>query len=131
MEVTKEQADGLTTLLKGLESRSRALVEIDNLESEAAKAQALKAAAGLGAPLIERLDEYPAGGADLANLVIYPPRLRPVPVKPLFLDTAWNYIQYPTSPTTKAPSGGVAKDAGMENKGESKETRRGWFGFGR
>jgi signal recognition particle subunit SRP68 len=84
-------------------------------------------------PLIERLDEYsPSGRADLNNLVVYPPTLRPIPVKPLFFDVAWNYIDYPregkkavqTSQETKHEPAGAADDG-------KKEAKRGWFGFGR
>lgn len=47
-------------------------------------------------PLIDDLQTYPASGVvSLTNLVEYPPRIQPVPVKPIFLDLAWNYIRYP------------------------------------
>jgi signal recognition particle subunit SRP68 len=82
---------------------------------------------------------------DLKNLVPYPPKLRPVPVKPLFFDLAWNYIKYPGQ---KGPDEGVADTAdtesqdvemegasegvnGEEQKQEAKPAKRGWFGFGR
>lgn len=84
--------------------------------------------------MVERLHEYPAGGADLANLVTYPPKLKPVPVKPIFLDVAWNYIDYPgqrpTVTSTAAAPGlnGAKEDVKMD---DSKPTKKGWFGFGR
>ena len=81
--------------------------------------------------MIERLDEYPVNGADLSNLVIYPPRLRPIPVKPIFLDVAWTYIDYPG----RAKKGQGVADGGLkaaaERVDEKKEGRKGWFGFGR
>lgn len=92
------------------------------------------------APLIERLgrNEY-VENIDLNNLVNYPPRLRPVPVKPLFFDIAWNYIIYPSQKTALesqvvATNGGPAdEDASAipEQKQEQKPAKRGWFGFGR
>lgn len=73
-------------------------------------------------PLIQRMDEYDADGTDLENLVPFPPKLQPVPVKPLFLDVAWNYIEYPREGKEDVESKPVE---------EKKEGRRGWFGFGR
>jgi signal recognition particle subunit SRP68 len=83
-------------------------------------------------PLIEHLDEYPPYGANLLNLVTYPVQVQPVPVKPIFLDVAWNYIDYPGR-TRNGP--GVKVD-GTGNEGgkvveEKKEVKKGWFGFGR
>jgi signal recognition particle subunit SRP68 len=81
-------------------------------------------------PIVERLDEYDED-IDLKNLVTYPPRLQPIPVKPLFFDLAWNYIEYPGH--TPAGVTGDAGD-GMKSKNapeENKETKKGWFGFGR
>lgn len=79
------------------------------------------------APLVQRLDTYPGSGADLGNLVTYPPKLVPVPVKPLFLDVAWNYIEYPT-PGKKAVEQQEAKK--QEPVAEAPK-KKGWFGFGR
>ena len=69
-------------------------------------------------PLIERMDEYAADSLDLSNLVPYPPKMQPIPVKPLFLDVAWNYIDYPREEVKPANEG-------------TEERKRGWFGFGR
>ena len=78
--------------------------------------------------MIERMDDYPAGAADLSNLVTYPPKLRPVPVKPIFLDLAWNYIEYPGKASQPARDVPVA----AENTGGQKApAKKGWFGFGR
>jgi signal recognition particle subunit SRP68 len=81
------------------------------------------------APMIERLDEYD-DDLDLTNLVTYPPKLQPIPVKPLFFDLAWNYIEYPgrTPGAVNNDAVGVAPKKPVEEK---KETKRGWFGFGR
>jgi signal recognition particle subunit SRP68 len=64
------------------------------------------------------MDEFAVDSVDLSNLVPFPPKMRPIPVKPLFLDVAYNYIQYPREQTDKVEAEGTG-------------TRRGWFGFGR
>lgn len=68
---------------------------------------------------------------DLQRLVEWPPKLKPVPVKPLFFDTAWNYIEYPgrASEVDDSISGNDGEK--MEGIEEDKPTTRGWFGFGR
>lgn len=121
--VTKQDIQSLSDLLSGELQRYRALVEVSNLQ---------KSGKGSGAkiaplPLVERLSEYPTEGVDLENIVVYPPKLDAIPVKPLFLDVAWNYIDYPAKHAkveTKAPS----KAAPAE---DLKPQKRGWFGFGR
>jgi signal recognition particle subunit SRP68 len=78
------------------------------------------------------LSNYPSSGIDLENIVAYPPRLEHIPVKPLFLDVAWNYINYPNkkAPSKEAESvPGKASGAAVEP--ETKPQKRGWFGFGR
>lgn len=113
--------------LGGELQRHRAIAHIDNLTrkiNEDAKSQVRQ-------PLIERLHEYPAGGVDLKNLVTFPPKKELIPVNPIFLDVAWNYIDYP----------GHAKDPGVSTIGVNAKTeeaqkpaqpaKKGWFGFGR
>lgn len=84
------------------------------------------------APLVESLDRYPLSGeVDLSHLVTFPPKLEAVPVKPLFFDVAWNYIEYPGRSPLQAvqPQEEVLTPS---SKGEEKqETKKGWFGFGR
>lgn len=87
----------------------RGLVTLERFGAEASSSQQR--------PLVERLHQF-SQGTDLSNLVPYPPQMQPVPVKPLFLDVAWNYIDYPHGEREQAP-------APEEKKG------RGWFGFGR
>ncbi|KAI9870330.1 MAG: hypothetical protein M1830_004366, partial [Pleopsidium flavum] len=129
-EVSPDQAGSLQQSLQGLVSQHRALVELHNICSTSATADKKKA--NNTAPLIERLDEYPANGIDLANLVTYPPKIEPIPVKPLFLDIAWNYIEYPGRPLKAVQSGEKTGIDGEGAKGEEKkEAKRGWFGFGR
>lgn len=92
------------------------------------------------APLVDRLETFPRSGkVDLNNLVTYPPRLEPVPVKPILLDLAWNYIDYPGRRTDDDTMGGmvetatakVAEAANAVAGGAEKEKKKGWFGFGR
>lgn len=102
-------------------------MELQNLTTE----QSTTKGSSFLPPLVERLDEYPANGVDLTNLVTYPPKVQPIPVKPIFLDIAWNYIQYPGH-ANNVVNGVKAIDTTTESKAEEKkETRRGWFGFGR
>ena len=71
-------------------------------------------------------------GADLTNLVTYPPKVEPIPVKPLFLDVAWNYIEYPGRERNVAGNRANGLGDGTANdKEEKKEAKKGWFGFGR
>lgn len=136
LEITPSQASYLQNLLEILVCHHRALAELDSLVSAAASS--FSSSANPAPPLVERLDEYPAlgsGNVDLSNLVTYPPKLEPVPVKPLFLDVAWNYIEYPGRRKRvgevaggRDPNGVKAGDVKVEEK---KEGRKGWFGFGR
>ena len=127
LEVTREQVHTLQTFLKTLVPKIQALVELENLKAEAIASEKARAP-GLG-PWIERLDEYPACSVNLTDLVVYPPRLRPVPVKPVFLDVAWNYLDYPRPESKKLPARDAPKRHEEAPKTESKKT--GWFGFGR
>ncbi|KAK3056730.1 signal recognition particle subunit srp68 [Extremus antarcticus] len=110
--------------------RTQALVELHNLESASAAAASKNAAHA--PPLVRNLTAYPVLGTqvDLTNLVSYPPKLEPVPVKPLFLDVAWNYIEYPgrqmKTADEKKP---VVND--VQPAQEEPQKKKGWFGFGR
>ena len=130
LDVSPSQSESLQHLLQGLVSQHRALVELHNLTSDASKAASLKENSNI--PLIERLGEYPVNGADLTKLVEYPPQLRPIPVKPIFLDVAFNYIEYPGRTRRARDGGSHASNADKQSKGEEKPPmRKGWFGFGR
>lgn len=124
--VSPDHVTFLREHLQGLVSQQRALVELQTLTSD----QSTGKGKSYAPPMVERLDEYPAGSVDLTNLVTYPPKFQPIPVKPIFLDLAWNYIEYPGQ-ARKVANG--AKESGTtEAKAEGKkETRKGWFGFGR
>ncbi|KAJ6000623.1 hypothetical protein N7481_001032 [Penicillium waksmanii] len=120
-DVSRAQAGALETALRGLVARYRGLVTLERLEAQSGSGQQR--------PLVERLHQFQQG-TDLGNLVPYPPQMKPVPVKPLFLDVAWNYLEYPhegqqqQAAPVPAPAAAAAA-AGEEKKG------RGWFGFGR
>lgn len=118
LDVSHGQTQTLQSTLRGLVQQYRGLVTLENISQKTSKSAS-------GPPAIERLHEYNPDGLDLRNLVPYPPRMQPIPVKPLFLDVAWNYIDYPRE-SAAAQEGQLDKDS-EERKGR----RRGWFGFGR
>jgi signal recognition particle subunit SRP68 len=107
----------------------RGLVELHNF-NENSKVAAQKHLTS-AAPAVERLDEYPQPGVSPRNLVIYPPKLEPVPVKPLFLDVAWNYIAYPGSKPAVGARSAAAGASTPSAEEEKKAPKRGWFPFGR
>jgi len=123
--ISPSEAQALKDLLDGEVQHYRALVELSNLASK-------QPSATNKGPLVERLSEYPAQ-VDLENFVTYPPKLEPVPVKPLFFDAAWNYIEYPGRQVEKGPENGVKKGAEKEGRGaeQTAQQKKGWFGFGR
>lgn len=178
LEIRRETAKAVHNLLQGELTRQHALVELsDQLSSGQSKSSDPIPS------LIENLDHYPlnhggthtntnssgsgsgstgssnnspAATVNLNNLVIYPPQLEPVPVKPLFLDVAWNYIDYPgrarrttpsvpsganAPPSAAAAAAGTTKDkqqqqqqqstAKKDEEAKAKEGKRGWFSFGR
>ncbi|KAI4182477.1 MAG: hypothetical protein LQ348_004842 [Seirophora lacunosa] len=126
LDIRPAETDSLKDLLGRSVLQHRALVQLENLTS--AKSQnSFKPP-----PMIQRLDEYPPDGVDLTNLVTYPPKLQPVPVKPIFLDVAWNYIDYPGRPKKCASTAADGNIGEAESKPEpKKEAKKGWFGFGR
>jgi signal recognition particle subunit SRP68 len=131
ISISPSEAQFLHDLVHAELQRHRALVEISNLtrKSEANETP------GSGLPLIDRLNTYPPNGeVDLTNLVTYPPKLEPIPVKPLFLDVAWNYIDYPERAATKSTASVVKPPAEAPKKEQEQpalQQKKGWFGFGR
>jgi signal recognition particle subunit SRP68 len=125
--VAREDITALEYLLSGELQRCQALVEVSKLQ-QLAKGTGAKVAP---LPLVERLSEYPSDGVDLENIVAYPPRLDAIPVKPLFLDIAWNYIDYPAKRAQAASAPKAAPAQGAAPQEEAKPQKRGWFGFGR
>ncbi|KAF7597100.1 hypothetical protein BBP40_010574 [Aspergillus hancockii] len=120
--ISRSQLQTLESTLRGLVSQYRGLVTLEKIAAE----QQPKSVSER--PMVERLHEYPGDSLDLYNLVPYPPRMQPVPVKPLFLDVAWNYIDYPREGAIDQGQDQTQVEADTEDK---KGGRRGWFGFGR
>jgi signal recognition particle subunit SRP68 len=68
-----------------------------------------------------KLNQFPQPNSiDMANLVEYPPKLQPIPVKPFFFDIAYNYIG--TDDSLRAPG----QPAPVEEK-KPEPVKRGWF----
>jgi signal recognition particle subunit SRP68 len=124
VDLSNDDITFLIELLTGELQRHRAIVHIENLRKENPKDSPT-------APLIERLHEYPSGGINLASIVEFPPKKAAIPVKPIFLDVAWNYIEYPGK-ATQAAAATPAQAAPAPNKpAEPQPAKKGWFGFGR
>jgi signal recognition particle subunit SRP68 len=126
LEVAEEQSQKLKQNLTNLTSHYRGVVALSQLSANSETAS--KAGLTSAAPVVERLNEYPASGTvDLKNLVTWPPKLKPVPVKPLFLDVAWNYVEYPgrVAPAKQEPK------VEEETKPKEPAPKKGWFSFGR
>lgn len=132
LDITKTQAQEVQTKLKSLVYRTQALVDLDKFHDNAAIAAAKNMASA--APLVQRLTDYPTPGVsvDLKNLVTYPPKIEPIPVKPLFFDVAWNYIDYPGR-SKQVVEQKVQSGSAIEEQPREEETpkKKGWFGFGR
>ena len=134
LNIASSTYNDLESRMSTLMTKTHARVELNSLSTPATATQA-------GArPLVENMNAYPPPGqrVDLTNLVTYPPKIEPVPVKPLFLDVAWNYIEYPGR---KAEGKGVVETVQevvqpvvngiKEDSAKEPEKKRGWFGFGR
>ncbi|TWU76514.1 hypothetical protein ED733_007561 [Metarhizium rileyi] len=121
IDVAAEAVSFLSSLLDGELQRYRAIVHMRNLrdaELEADKGD-------FDSPLVSKLHVYPRR-VNLRKIVEFPPKMELIPVKPIFLDVAWNYIDYPGkthAPTTTPGPVGAAK--------EEQPKKKGWFGFGR
>lgn len=129
ISVSPSEVQFLKDMLDGEVQRYRALVELANLSESAQKNDE----AANAIPLVERLHEYPTNSVKLDNLVTYPPKLEPVPVKPLFFDAAWNYIEYPGRDVADVAENGVKETATAVAKSaeQTAQQKKGWFGFGR
>lgn len=121
LDITRNQIQTLQSTLRDLVSQYRGLVTLEKISEQQSKSASER-------PMVERLHEYPGDGLDLKNLVPYPPQMQPVPVKPMFLDVAWNYIDYPRE---NANTQGAAPTSTEPATEEKKGGRRGWFSFGR
>jgi len=128
LDLTASSISAIQSQSNALLARTHALVELQSLQSTTSSGTYLP-------PLVHNLAEfYPPPGeqVDLKNLVSYPPKLEPVPVKPILLDVAWNYIEYPG----RKAKGGAEEKAKVNGSREEvqakpEEKKRGWFGFGR
>lgn len=129
LAVSEQQASTLKSTLENLTSHYRGVVALSQLSANSETAS--KAGLSNAAPVVERLNEYPTSGSvDLKNLVTWPPKLKPVPVKPLFLDVAWNYVEYPgRKQQVKEPEPEPEKE--KEEEEERPKVKKGWFSFGR
>ncbi|KAL6896368.1 hypothetical protein GGI43DRAFT_115785 [Trichoderma evansii] len=122
LDISPASIKFLEQVVDGELQRHRAIVHVDNLRKKQVQIDEYQS----HAPLVEKLHEYPIGGADLDNVVEFPPSLEVMPVKPIFLDVAWNYIHYPQKEVEAADTQG-AEAAEAEKPAQ----KRGWFGFGR
>lgn len=126
--VSEQQAQRLKQHLENLTLHYRGLVALSQLFTSSDAAS--KAQPSNAAPVVERLNEYPTSGTvDLSHLVTWPPKLKPVPVKPLFLDVAWNYIEYPGRSRKSQEEEPIERPT--EKVEEAKPAKKGWFSFGR
>ncbi|KAG4420292.1 hypothetical protein IFR04_006579 [Cadophora malorum] len=127
--ISPSEVQFLKNLLDGELQHYRALVELSNLNESTTKSEEQTSRQ----PLVEKLNDYPVKGVNLENLVTYPPKLEPIPVKPLFFDAAWNYIEYPGREIQEKVESKSAPEPVV--KGQTTETaaqqKKGWFGFGR
>lgn len=125
LDISPASVKFLEQVIDGELQRHRAIVHVDNLRKKKTKVDEYES----HVPLVEKLYEYPVGGADLEHIVEFPPKEEVVPIKPIFLDVAWNYIHYPG----KEPQvvSGQAVESAQEPEQPAQQTKRGWFGFGR
>ena len=136
LEIDPSQAKDLQNEIQYQIYRYQAIADLHKFQDNARTAADKNMASA--APLVQRLDDYPTPGVDvdLTNLVSYPPRIEPVPIKPLFFDVAWNYIEYPgrakkvVEQHTHRVNGSAEEPAPAQETGEPKKSK-GWFGFGR
>lgn len=127
LDVSTAQLKQLDTHLRRLVVQYRGLLELQRLSAT----DKLKMSGGREPriSIIRSLDEYPSDDINLTQMIVYPPKLEPIPVKPLFFDLAWNYIDY--AGRTPIIANGTAGEKSSETTPEQKkETKRGWFGFG-
>lgn len=131
IDVPRSSLEFLSSLLNGELQRHRAIVHIDNLRKKDLTGDESEAATRK-IPLAERLHEYPTGGVHLKNVIQFPPKMALIPMKPIFLDVAWDYIDY----DSKAEGGKAAAPVPVTKEEPAPEkkqapAKKGWFGFGR
>lgn len=99
LEVQAKEVAAVKVQLQGEVERFRALVEMEKMTTKLEESQRLPYNPP---PLLKTLSDFPEKGVDFSNLVNFPPRVEPVPAKPIFFDIAWNYIQYPGEQRTES-----------------------------
>ncbi|GAB7359095.1 hypothetical protein MBLNU230_g5166t1 [Neophaeotheca triangularis] len=137
LEISPLASEALKNHTSALLNRTHALVEMHKLETNATVAA--KKNMTSAAPLVEDLYAYPTPGVqvDCKKLVQYPPKIEAVPVKPMFLDVAWNYIDYPgrKAAEVQAPTSATKEvemaDVAQEEQPKQEKKKGGWFSFGR
>lgn len=112
---------------------------------------AVAAPAAVAIPMDIALKRFNPAGTHPDQMMTYPPTdLLPIPLKPVVLDVAWNYIDYDDVVEDNTDGSGAmgrgkkeeSKMDGKEGREKEKEKekdanantstgRRGWFGFGR
>lgn len=130
LDVSAAQHEALTFYLMAMTLRYRALAD---LQIHMAASQQASQSKQYVPPLLERLqlNQYD-DRVDLTNIVNYPPKLQPIPMKPLFFDLAWDYIQYPGRAQEAEIKAATPIAAPVKTeKAEETPKKRGWFGFGR
>ncbi|KAK6336778.1 hypothetical protein TWF718_009567 [Orbilia javanica] len=131
--IPSEKVNALATELKANVQRYHALAEMDRLTQQSTAVTQKLAAKK---PLIENLGVYPETGVDFTNLIAFPPKVKPVPVKPIFFDIAWNYIEYPglekeAAPASNEPAVSTPMEVDDMKKDDAAPQNRGWFRWGR
>ena len=130
INVSGESAEFLHGILLGELQRYCALVHITTLKASSQTETSLRTA--LRSPLSERLGEFPEGDVNLGKIIEHPPTISPIPVKPIFLDVAWNHIDYPRLDSGSVKSKVVSSEpSSTDNPVDQTPSKRGWFGFGR
>ncbi|KAI5287260.1 hypothetical protein KEM54_006119 [Ascosphaera aggregata] len=112
LTISRSQLETLNSRLTGLILHHQGLCELYRLKETASKVDQRNLP-----PLIERLDTYPLANVDLHHLVNFPPKMQPIPVKPLFLDIAYNYLEYPGTSTTTAMNTSTSGSAAQSRSG--------------
>ncbi|KAK2612577.1 signal recognition particle subunit srp68 [Conoideocrella luteorostrata] len=126
IDVHPEAVSFLSNLVNGELQRHRAIAHIHNLRD----AERKEANGEPEARLVDSLHTYPRR-VNLRNLVQFPPKMELIPVKPIFLDVAWNYIDYPTREPQASTASATTAAAAGKKAGEEPKKKGGWFGFGR
>jgi signal recognition particle subunit SRP68 len=119
LEISPIQAKSQQESLAEQLARYHALVEIDTISEKNTQV------GGQHYSVLDRLDQWPEK-VNFQNIVHWPPRVQPVPVKPVFLDIAWNFIQYPGTDIAKIQQ---QEQQTLEQQAEKEEERKSLLGL--